>query len=56
MGYEDGRILVTAHGFLSGKDSTEEKKSLEQYKADNASFWGGMLGIDGDFGISVDGE
>jgi len=56
MGYEDGRILVTAHGFERGKDTTEEKKSLELYKAANASYWGTMLGIDGDFGISVDGE
>ena len=56
MGYEDGRILVTAHGFLSGKDSTEEKKSLEKYKADNAPYWKTMLGIEGEFGLSVDGE
>jgi len=56
MGYEDGRILVTAHGFLSGKDSAEEKKSLEKYKADNAPYWKTMLGIEGEFGLSVDGE
>ena len=28
LGYEDGKILVTPHGFLKGKDQTEEKKSV----------------------------
>lgn len=56
MGYEDGKILVTAHGFMPGKDSTEEKKSVEQYKSENASYWKGMLGIDGDFNIAIEEE
>lgn len=56
MGYEDGKILVTAHGFMPGKDSTDEKKSVEQYKSENASYWKGMLGIDGDFNISIEEE
>ena len=51
LGYEDGRIIVTAHGFLSGKDSTEEKKSLEGYKKEHAEFWKDQLGIEGDFDI-----
>ena len=25
LGYEDGKILVTPHGFLKGKDLGEEK-------------------------------
>jgi hypothetical protein len=56
MGYEDGKILVTAHGFLPGKDAAEEKKSVEQYKSEHSDFWKQMLGIDGDFGISVESD
>jgi len=56
MGYEDGKILVTAHGFMAGKDTTEEKKSVEQYKSENSSYWKGMLGIDGDFNIAIEEE
>jgi hypothetical protein len=56
MGYEDGKILVTAHGFMPGKDTTEEKKSVEQYKSENSSYWSGMLGIDGDFNIAIEEE
>ena len=32
LGYEDGRILVTAHDFMKGRDDAEEKKSIEDYK------------------------
>lgn len=56
MGYEDGKILVTAHGFMSGKDSAEEKKSVEKYKSENSEFWKGMLGIDGDFNLHVESD
>jgi len=31
LGFEDGRIIVTPHGFLPGKDTTEEKSSIEKY-------------------------
>jgi len=54
LGYEDGKLLVTPHGFLRGKDSTEEKKSVEQYKSDNSEFWAKQLGTDGDFHISFE--
>ena len=54
LGYEDGKILVTAHGFMKGKDSTEEKKSVEEYKSENSDFWKKQLGIDGDFSISIE--
>lgn len=49
LGYEDGRIIVTPHGFLSGKDSNEEKKSIEQYKKEYAEYWQEIIGSDGDF-------
>ena len=54
LGYEDGKILVTAHGFMKGKDAAEEKKSVEEYKSENSDFWKKQLGIDGDFAISIE--
>lgn len=54
LGYEDGKILVTAHGFMKGKDAAEEKKSVEEYKTENSDFWKKQLGIDGDFAISIE--
>ncbi|MDA9279946.1 hypothetical protein N9P74_00135 [bacterium] len=51
LGYEDGKILVTPHGFLSGKDTTEEKKSIEKYKLENAEYWKKIIGSDGDFDL-----
>lgn len=45
LGYEDGRILVTSHGFMSGKDDTEEKKSIELYKKDCGDYISKMLGV-----------
>ena len=44
-GYEDGRILVTPQGFMPGKDDTEEKKSIEEYKRDNSEYIGKQLGV-----------
>ena len=51
LGYEDGRIIVTAHGFLKGKDAAEEKKSLDQYKTEHSDYWKDQLGEGGDFDI-----
>lgn len=45
LGYEDGRILVTSHGFMSGKDDTEEKRSIELYKKDCGDYISKMLGV-----------
>ena len=49
LGYEDGKIIVTPHGFLAGKDSAEEKESIESYKKEYASYWSTIIGTDGDF-------
>jgi hypothetical protein len=38
FGYEDGKILVTAQDFMRGKDSVEEKKSIEEYKKANLNY------------------
>jgi len=56
LGYEDGKILVTPHGFLPGKDSTEEKKSIEKYKQEYASFWSDQLGVGGEFDTKEEKE
>lgn len=51
LGYDDGRIIVTPHGFLSGKDTTEEKTSIEKYKKDYSEYWKNVLGVEGDFDL-----
>jgi hypothetical protein len=45
LGYEDGRILVTAHDFMKGRDDVEEKKSIELYKSDHGDYISKMLGV-----------
>ena len=45
LGYEDGRILVTAHDFMRGKDDTEEKRSIEDYKKEHGDYISNMLGV-----------
>ena len=54
LGYEDGKILVTAHGFLKGKDAGEEKKSIESYKSENSEYWKDIIGSDGDYNLAVE--
>jgi hypothetical protein len=49
LGYEDGKIIVTPHGFLAGKDAAEEKVSIEKYKTEHAEYWKEIIGTDGDF-------
>jgi RecA/RadA recombinase len=45
LGYEDGRILVTAHDFMKGRDDSEEKKSIELYKSQHGDYISNMLGV-----------
>ena len=45
LGYEDGRILVTAHDFMKGRDDVEEKKSIELYKSQHGDYISRMLGV-----------
>src|SRR5210317_2554042 len=49
LGYEDGKIIVTPHGFLAGKESAEEKKSIEAYKSEQSEYWKRVIGTDGDY-------
>ena len=45
LGYEDGRILVTPHGFMHGRDDAEEKKSIEEFKKEHGDYISGMLQV-----------
>jgi len=45
LGYEDGKILVTAHDFMKGKDDAEKKQSLEDYKKEHSDYIGKILGV-----------
>ena len=45
LGYEDGRILVTSHGFMPGREDSEEKKSIEEYKKESGDYISKMLGV-----------
>ena len=56
LGYEDGKILISPHGFLAGRESTEEKKSIESYKQEYATFWSEQLGVGGDFDLKIEKE
>jgi|TARA_R110002012_G_scaffold270509_1_gene454918 hypothetical protein len=52
LGYDDGKILIVPHGFLAGKDPAQEKKSLEKYKAEHASYWKDTIGLGGEFNVT----
>jgi hypothetical protein len=45
LGYEDGRILVAPHGFMHGRDDSEEKKSIEVYKKDYGNYISQVMGV-----------
>lgn len=45
LGYEDGRILVTSHGFMHGRDEIEEKKSLDLYKKECGDYISKVMGV-----------
>ena len=56
LGYEDGKILITPHGFIAGRELSEEKKSIENYKQENSTFWTEQLGVGGDFDLKIEKE
>jgi hypothetical protein len=56
LGYEDGKIIVTPHGFIAGKEATEEKASIEKYKKEYADYWKEIIGTDGDFDLKEERE
>jgi hypothetical protein len=54
LGYEDGKIMVTPHGFLKCKDAIEEKKSIEIYKSENSEYWKNVIGSESDYNLAVE--
>jgi hypothetical protein len=51
LGYEDGKILITPHGFLAGRDKPIEKQSIDNYKEEHSEYWSQQLGTGGGFEI-----
>jgi hypothetical protein len=41
---------------LAGKDTTEEKASIERYKKEYSDYWKEVIGTDGDFTLSEEKE
>jgi hypothetical protein len=56
LGYDDGKIIVTPHGFIAGKDTAEEKTNIEKYKKEYADYWKDIIGTDGDFDLKEEKE
>jgi len=56
LGYDDGKIIVTPHGFIAGKDTAEEKTNIEKYKKDYAEYWKDIIGMEGDFDLKEEKE
>ena len=54
LGYEDGRILVTPHGFLAGKDSAEEKSLLKNISQNIRNIGKTLLDWDSDYKLEED--
>ena len=45
LGYEDGKILITAHDFMHAKDEAEEKKSIAEYKKIAGEYISERMGV-----------
>jgi len=45
LGYEDGKIVITAHGFMGGKDTVAKDKSIAQYKKEHMDYITDHLGV-----------
>jgi hypothetical protein len=41
---------------LAGKDTTEEKASIEAYKKEHSDYWKEIIGSDGDFYLHEEKE
>lgn len=55
LGFKDSNIIITPHGFLKsdkrgGKDQSEGKDALTQYRKDNMAYFLGQLKLDADAG------
>ena len=38
LGFNDGKIIVTPHGFMKAKEPTEEKASIQEYAKENLEY------------------
>jgi len=45
LGYEDGKILITAHDFMHAKDEKEEKDSIAEYKKIAGDYISERMGV-----------
>lgn len=45
LSYGDGRIVVTAHSFLRGKDDDEKKASIDAYKNEHKEYIANMINV-----------
>jgi hypothetical protein len=45
LGYEDGKILITAHDFMHAKDEKEEKESIAEYKKIAGEYISERMGV-----------
>lgn len=45
LGFEDGKIVITAHGFMAGKDKPEKDKSIAEYKKTEVNYISEILDV-----------
>jgi len=50
LGYVDGRVIVTPHGFLK-----DDKTEIDRYKKEHSDYWKLILG-EGDFDVVAEGK
>jgi len=44
LGFSDGRIMVTPHGFMKAKETAEEKLSIQEYAKNNLDYISKLFG------------
>ncbi len=44
LGFADGRIMVTPHGFMKAKETAEEKQSIQEYAKNNLDYISKLFG------------
>jgi hypothetical protein len=44
LGFADGKIMVTPHGFMKAKESAEEKISIQEYAKENLDYISKLFG------------
>jgi hypothetical protein len=44
IGFADGKIMVTPHGFMKAKEPAEEKISIQEYAKENLDYISKLFG------------